>query len=350
MKILGAMSGTSLDGLDLCLTDIWTENGTTRFHILKAETIPYPASWVAALQGAKDCTAPQLTQLDREFGTYLGQQCKAFLGDDSCDYIASHGHTVFHQPASGFTLQIGHGANLSQAAETNAIVDFRSADVAVGGQGAPLVPGVEALLFPEFQSFLNLGGFANIGIHQSGQVSGFDICPVNYCLNKVALKLGQPYDDGGTVARNANADPAALAALNALAFYGQSAPKSLGGEWVEENVWHLVKDLPLTVCLATLTQHAAYQIASVLNKYQNSATMITGGGAYNTYLIELIEQQVQSTLHLPSKQIIEFKEALLFAMLGKLYVDGLPNSLPSVTGANKPTIGGCLYKYWQPLV
>jgi anhydro-N-acetylmuramic acid kinase len=345
-KVLGLMSGTSLDGLDLAYCEL-IENEGWSYRILHAETVPYPAGWKKMLQQAYKLDGAELTKLDRAYGSYLGEQCLLFLRKHAlaADFIASHGHTVFHQPVSGFTLQIGNGAALQAITGLPVVCDFRSQDVALGGQGAPLVPVGDHLFFPDFDACINLGGFANISAVMNGQRVAWDIGAVNTVLNFLAEQAGKEMDRGGEMARSGNADAYLLSKFNGLDHYKQPPPKSLGIEWVESVIFPLLKDSSISVAdkIHTYTVHIAEIIADAIRGLNARKVLVTGGGAYNTFLLEKLRTFSDAEIIVPDDRTIQFKEALIFALLGALRVRGRINVLRSVTGAEKDHSAGAIY-------
>ena len=286
---IGLMSGTSLDGLDICYAKF--QNITNwEFEILKTETIPYSPEWKNHLQNAILLSAEDLLALDKEYGFYLGEKTQEFISKNNItdlDFIASHGHTVFHQPQRKFTLQIGDGRAIKLTTKKPVIYDFRSQDVLMGGNGAPLVPIGDELLFSQYDACLNLGGFSNISLQKNHQRIAFDISPVNVVLNYFAEKLGKNYDENGDFARNGAINFKILEELNTLTFYQKSAPKSLGVEFVNSVVFPLLKDETPENIIATFTEHIAEQIAKVFNDNQLKTVLVTGGGTFNTYLSQI---------------------------------------------------------------
>ena len=356
------MSGTSLDGIDLALCDI-DEHG---YNVLAAETVPYLAEWKQRLSSLEKASAYEYALANVELGHLFGQTINSFLeGKERPEAIASHGHTIFHQPCNrdatvgssrvtGLTTQIGDGDAI--AAETGLLVvsNFRTLDVALGGQGAPLVPIGDELLFGEYDACLNLGGIANISFrHEVGgrryERVAFDICPCNMVLNRLAAMLGYPYDDGGRNARGGEVHTCLLHDLDALDYYTQDGPKSLGKEWFVGQFWPLVKGFLGAVpmqpqvrdALATVTSHIAIQIARVLERQQIRTLLVTGGGAWNSYLLEIVGKYCPEVrITVPDPLIVNYKEALIFALLGYLRLTGKVNTLASVTGAKIDSIGG----------
>ncbi len=342
------MSGTSLDGLDLCLTRFWPNEEQWKFEIVEAKTIEYSKEWIESLRNAPNLSAIDLHVLDREFGRLLGELCKSFLESkgQKADLIASHGHTVFHQPERNLSVQIGHGAFIAAASGIDVISDFRSTDTAYGGEGAPLVPMAEKYLFQEHKAFLNVGGIANTSVHkEDGQILGFDICPANQVLNYISKKhFNLEYDKSGKLAKEGKVISDLLEKLNQIDFYSKKPPKSLGREFVEKEVLPLIevydngKDL-----LRTFNEHMAQQISqSIRDQNIEEPIFLSGGGVYNQTLIDLLDVEGVE-LFKANDRMIDFKEALCFSLLGLLRIKGIPNCLSSVTGASKDSIGGSHY-------
>ncbi|WP_154853876.1 anhydro-N-acetylmuramic acid kinase [Cyclobacterium xiamenense] len=352
-KLIGLMSGTSGDGLDLAFCS-YEKNKQWEFEIIQAATIPFPEKLGQSLQSAHLLDAESLEFLDIAFGTWMGQVVRDFCTRNAFqpDAIASHGHTVFHRPERGMTRQIGNGQALCEASGLPVINDFRILDVVLGGQGAPLVPIGDALLFPDFDFALNLGGIANISMHTGGQRIAFDTCPFNLLLNHFSRKVGNTFDAGGNLAREGMVIPELLADLGQLPYYSLSGAKSLGREHIEadfipllEKGTHAIPDV-----LATLIEHFADNIAGVIQHQENPGTnkkqlLITGGGAYNVFFIEKLSEKIgtYANLTLPENEIIDFKEALVFGFLGVLRLRGETNCLASVTGASRDSCGGTVF-------
>jgi len=345
-QAIGLMSGTSLDGLDICLAKFEKQNDAWKFQILKAETISYSKDLEDQLRNSIHLSTEKLLELHSEYGFYLGKEVKNFISKhtiENIDVISSHGHTVFHQPQKKFTLQIGDGRAIRIETGLPVVYDFRSQDVLMGGNGAPLVPIGDELLFSGYDACLNLGGFSNISLKLNNERIAFDIVPVNIILNKLAQNLGQNFDENGDLAREGKINTELLNKLNSIEFYSQSHPKSLGIEWCNENIFPLfdqgfdTKDI-----LATFTEHAALQISEVFNQYQLKKVLFTGGGTYNSYLIDKIKEKTNSKIIIPEKEIIDFKEALIFAFMGVLRINGEINVLSSATGSNSDHSSGII--------
>ncbi|MGZ5196523.1 MAG: anhydro-N-acetylmuramic acid kinase [Kaistella sp.] len=333
---IGLMSGTSLDGLDICFAKFQKENSLWKFEILQAETLPYSPIWEDKLKNSIHLSAEELLALNSEYGFYLGEKVKEFIGKNSLqeiDLIASHGHTVFHQPQNKFTLQIGDGRAIKISNNIPVVYDFRSQDVLMGGNGAPLVPIGDELLFSEFDACLNIGGFSNISTNNKEKRIAFDICPVNIVLNRYAGILQKKYDENGNIARTGIIKEKILASLNSLSFYTENHPKSLGIEWVNQNIFPLFGNETPENILATFTEHAADQIARVFNHYHFKNVLFTGGGTYNAYLLERIKNKSSTQIIIPEPELIDFKEALIFAFMGVLRKNNEINVLSSATGS-----------------
>lgn len=343
-SIIGVMSGTSLDGLDMAWCELVFDNNRWHFEIKTAETIAYNTAWKQRLAAATQLSGIELARLHCEYGTLIGHEVKKFILKHRCTatHISSHGHTVFHQPQNGFTLQIGHGAYIAAAAGLPVVCDFRSTDVALGGQGAPLVPIGDKLLFGEYDACLNLGGFANISYEKNGQRIAFDICAVNTVLNYLANQVRMEYDKNGMLARQGNVNDALLNQLNAISYYRLQPPKSLGIEWVKENIFPLLDAAALSVhdFLATYTAHIAQIIAACIP--DESRVLVTGGGAHNDFLIQQLSK-LHPNIHVPDKWIVDYKEALIFTFLGWLRIQQQVNVLSTYTGAKADSISGCIY-------
>ncbi len=342
--IIGLMSGTSLDGLDIAYVR-FDEQNSSNYEIIFAETLAYSDEWQQKLKEAFRYNANDLMQLDADYGRFLGEKVLEFINKyqiDKVDLIASHGQTVFHQPQMGYTTQIGSGAHINAITGIKTICDFRTQDVALGGQGAPLVPIGDKLLFGQYKYCLNIGGFANISYENEGKRLAYDICPTNIVLNHYVNKMGLAYDDEGKLARTGKINKQLLDKLNQLSFYSDEKPKSLGWEFVTESIIPLIDDYQLNIpdILATYTEHIAMQIAQKINGGQ---MLITGGGAFHKYMIERIEKQSNTSVIIPDKTTINYKEALIFALLGFLRDQNKVNILSSVTGSRFDHSSGVIF-------
>jgi anhydro-N-acetylmuramic acid kinase len=345
-KAIGLMSGTSLDGLDIAACQFMLDNRKWSYVIRYSRTYPYPAAWREKLASLPETDALTFSKVHVEYGHYIGELTRSFLDNTGFmpDLIASHGHTVFHQPNSGLTVQVGAGSAIAAETSIPVICDFRSMDVALHGQGAPLVPVGDRLLFPEFDACLNLGGFANISLEINNERIAFDICPVNIILNRTASRLGLEYDKDGLIARSGEIDYNLLDQLNELTYYHQKYPKSLGREWLEEELLPLCENYkgPVMNLLRTLCEHAAFQINHAVSADKPLKILVTGGGSHNMFLMERIRQYGKHTWTLTTVELSDFKEALVFAFLGVLRWRGEINVLSSVTGCAKDHTGGTI--------
>lgn len=343
-KVIGLMSGSSLDGVDIAYVNFSHDNRKWFFQILETGNIPYTSSWKEKLSSAFDKDAAQLKELDIEYGKYLGNITKKFIEkyELAPKLIASHGHTIFHRPEESYTLQIGNGNEIAKITGITTINDFRSEDVAKGGQGAPLVPIGDKYLFADFPICLNIGGIANVSYDIEKHRIAYDICMANQLLNYLANKLGYEYDNNGNFARQGHVDEILLSQLNENPYYTQEAPKSLGREFFEKNQRDIIDNSRLDIkdIMATATEHIAYQIASATSHLEKSKILITGGGAKNNYLIERIRTLSKHEIVIPDTMTIDYKEALIFAFLGVLKMEGKVNVLSSVTGASSDSSSG----------
>ena len=343
--VIGLMSGTSLDGLDIVYVK-FEKSDYANFEILLTETISYSDIWKERLQNAINLDKNGTSVLHNEYGVFLGIKTKEFISKNNIqklDFIASHGHTVFHQPEKGITLQVGDGEEILKATNCTVVADFRTQDVQLGGQGAPLVPIGDRLLFSGYQACVNLGGFANISYEHNDLRIAFDICPVNIVMNYYTNKMGLEYDDKGALASKGTIHQALLEDLNNLTFYSKKSPKSLGLEWVQQYVYPLVDKYKLDShnILRTFLEHVAQQISKTILPFDT--ILFTGGGVYNDFLIKRIEDIGKNNIIIPADHIINYKEALIFALLGLLKLEGQVNCLSSVTGAQKNHSSGKIF-------
>ncbi|MGB3616917.1 MAG: anhydro-N-acetylmuramic acid kinase [Catalinimonas sp.] len=351
-RVIGAMSGTSLDGLDIALCHFEGTDDGWKYHIEAAETIPYGVKWRTRLMELPQASALDLALADRDFGNFAGEQIRYFMQrhEAEADFIASHGHTVFHRPDRELTLQIGHGACLYTSSGLPVVCDFRSVDLALGGQGAPLVPVGDHYLFGNYSGCLNLGGIANLSFQQEGRRMAFDVGPVNIVFNQLAAKMGESYDEGGQIAARGTVRYELLKELDALDFYLRSFPKSLGREWIDANVFPLLEASGLSSVdrMATFSRHAARQIAKAIEKCVRDVrpkVLVTGGGVFNAHFLSQIEEEMAGRVRMvvPDDKLVEFKEALIFAFLGVLRVREEANCFASVTGASVDNLGGTIW-------
>lgn len=348
--VIGLMSGTSLDGLDIAYCEFDFINGFWTYKLPQTVTYPFSEDWKSRLYNAPNEVAANLVRLDMDFGAFCGMQVLNFIRETGLcpEYIASHGHTVFHRPDLFYTLQIGSGAVIAATTGITTICDFRSQDVALGGQGAPLVPIGDRLLFKEYQKCLNIGGFANISYESEGKRIAYDISPANIILNQLAEKAGFEFDKDGVLASSGNLINQLLVKLNALNYYQKCTPKSLAKEWLEEDFLPIIKtysDFSLIDILHTVVEHIAIKIAEAIGLNEDDKVLVTGGGAFNRYLVNRIKSYTSAKIIIPDSKIIQFKEALIFAFLGILRITGQKNCLASATGALKDHCSGAIYPW-----
>src|SRR5690606_31940376 len=315
------MSGTSLDGVDLAEINFSEKNEKITFEIGKTQTVPYAVEWIDKLKNGINYSEKELKALNSEYTVLLGTIIKTFITQnqiEGIDAIASHGHTILHQPQNGFTLQIGNLPELAQITNQRIVCDFRVQDVALGGQGAPLVPIGDRILFSEYDYCLNLGGFSNISFEENGERIAYDISPVNTVLNFYAHKLGMEYDDKGRISRSGIFNHELFEKLNSLNFYHKKHPKSLGFEFVKEVIFPITEKHEIKEVLRSFVEHIAFQISENIN-YKNSKILITGGGVYSEFMMEEIQYyRPENSIVIPEQKIIQHQETLLFALLGYL--------------------------------
>jgi anhydro-N-acetylmuramic acid kinase len=353
-NVIGLMSGSSLDGLDIAFVRLKEENGKWSYEWLTTDCTPYPEEWLRKLKSAQSLSVPEFLRMHTAYGHFIGESVNTFLEKNSSnrqvDFIVSHGHTVLHEPANGVTYQLCDGAAIAAETGIAVISDLRNMDVALGGQGAPIVPTADRLLFGEYDYLLNLGGIANISIQRLGLA--FDICPCNQLLNHYAMKAGLDYDDGGRLARTGKAQRKLQGLLGTKLFYQQAPPKSLSNEFSQHEILPIVdaEKLEPQHALATCTAHIVECITSASKPFfQNaghSSLLVTGGGAFNTFLIEQLSEALQPysiTVVVPEERLIQYKEALAMALIGALRWRNEVNVLSSVTGAKYDSIGGAIW-------
>lgn len=336
--VLGAMAGSSMDGLDLVLATF--RQGTTwSYTIHKTQTVPYPSSLIAQLSEAPRLPSSAQHELDRAFGEWMAHQICAFVKDETPELLAIHGHTVVHQPEKKISWQLGDGATIASIVGVPTVTSFRTLDVQKGGQGAPLVPMGDFDLFTSYDACLNLGGIANISVKKSKKA--WDICPCNQVLNHYAGKLGRSFDDQGMMAREGTIDVPFLEALQQKAFFDCPPPKSLPNQFFTATQLDVVSP---KVGLRTYTAFFAQQIAKDLRGVRPGRLLITGGGAFNRFLVaEIATHLPKWKTEVPSASLISFKEALIFAYLGLKKWRGEINVLCSVTGARTDSSSGALH-------
>ncbi len=351
-KVIGIMSGSSMDGIDLALCNIAEHDGKYTYSVEVAHTYDYDDKWRVRLSQLRKADALAYAKTDVFYGHYLGQLVNDFMIQYQvrADLVASHGHTVFHYPNELITRQVGDGASLSAICGLPVVSDFRSMDVAKGGEGAPLVAIGDELLFPEYDFCLNIGGFANI----SGKVGeyrvAFDVSPANILLNRVARDLNLNYDKDGEIASKGAINYPLLAQLNDIDFYKLPFPKSLNRDWINEELWHLVKEgerLSSEDKMKTFVDHIGTQIGKSIsylsrNEAAGKKVLVTGGGAFNLTLMDYIRTHSEAEFIIPDEKLVKYKEALIFALMGVLRVENNVNIKKTFTGANSDSVSGSL--------
>ncbi|MCC7317374.1 MAG: anhydro-N-acetylmuramic acid kinase [Bacteroidales bacterium] len=346
-RVIGLMSGTSLDGLDMVCCDFFETEKGYDFQIIASEELPYPAEITSSLREAFYWNQEQINLLDIAFGSFLAESTFNFIQKYQLhpQLIASHGHTIFHQPDKGLTLQIGDGQTIANTTGISVVNNFRQADVLKGGQGAPLVPLGDRLLFSDYDFCLNIGGIANISYELNGSRIAFDVCPANMVLNHLAAKKGLKYDKDGTLAALGKLDEMLWNQLNALDYYTQIPPKSLGREWVEKVFLPHICNSKISIedLLQTCVTHIAHQVNEATRSFPKGKMLITGGGAFNTILVEKMKSAIHHQIIVPEDEIVSMKEAVVFALLGLLRVENKINCYKSVTGASSDSSTGDIY-------
>lgn len=357
-RAIGLMSGSSLDGLDVAFVEFTEQGGKWTFEIRETACYQYEESLVSRLKNAVSLSALDYQLLHTAYGHYLGQKVNQFIADRGLQYqvgfIASHGHTTFHVPAQKMTAQLGDGAAIAAETGLPVVSDLRALDVALGGQGAPIVPIGEKLLLSEYDYFLNIGGIANISVNTDPYIA-FDICPANRVLNILANDAGKEFDENGDIAASGNIDQALLEKLNGLDYYQKSYPKSLANDLGTDTVYPMIKSAGISIpdALRTYTEHIAVQTTKAIpglhnHKLQTShlTLLATGGGAFNKFLTTRLAEELDKSnieLMLPGANLINYKEAVIMAFIGVLRWRQDYNVMASVTGASRSSIGGALW-------
>ncbi|MCF6171182.1 MAG: anhydro-N-acetylmuramic acid kinase [Bacteroidales bacterium] len=345
---LGIMSGSSLDGVDLAYCTFQREKEKWSYQIVHADTIPFGEEWKVILSGLPLKSAVELIKYDMSFGIFLAGLANNFMDKYKVEpgLIASHGHTIFHEPDKGYTFQLGHGQTIALFTGLKTVNDFRIKDIQLGGQGAPLVPVGDELLFPEFDFCLNIGGIANISYHPEGERLALDVCPANQLLNHLSRQLGKAFDENGRLAQLGKLKPALFEQLNADTFFQLKPPKSLSNQYVQSSFTKILdnSNASLEDKLYTVVKHIAFQVNQVIKGFPKGKLLITGGGAHNQFLINAIAMETKMEIITPDNKLIDFKEALIFAFMGILRDLGEINCLASATGAASDSCGGVIYR------
>jgi len=355
-KVIGLMSGSSLDGLDIAFVQLQENGGKWSYEILQADCYEYDDNWIKKLKNAVTLNALDYQLLHTEYGHYLGRQVNLFIENNNLHHqvglISSHGHTTFHMPGKLMTGQLGDGAAIASETLLPVVTDLRAMDVAFGGQGAPIVPIGEKLLLGDYTYFLNLGGIANISANINDEFIAFDVCAANRVLNMLAEEKGLVFDEDGKLAAAGNINNELLQKLNALEYYKQPSPKSLANDFGIETVFPIIKQSSLSAedAMRTYAEHIVVQINNAILSCRqwtvDSRLLATGGGAFNSFLVKRLQEaldEMNIEVIIPEENLIKYKEALIMALMGTLRWREEYNVLASVTGAKRNTIGGALW-------
>ncbi len=358
-KVIGLMSGSSLDGLDIAYVHLQEIGGSWTYEIKNAECLEYNVEWKLKLREAVNFSALEYQLLHISYGHYIGKQVNHFTDKNNLhhrvDLVVSHGHTTFHCPDKLLTAQLGDGAAIAAETTLPVVTDLRAIDVAFGGQGAPVVPIGELLLLSGYDLYLNIGGIANISARKNNTLTdiiAFDVCAANRVLNMLAEEKGLPFDDEGRLSASGNVNDQLLQKLNDLDYYRQPYPKSLANNFGTHIVYPILKSYSISVedSLRTYAEHIIIQVKNaIINCRLQPAhlkLLVTGGGAFNSFLISKLKEELATlniTVTVPDADIINYKEAVIMALMGTLRWREEYNVLSSVTGAKQNSIGGALW-------
>jgi len=350
------MSGSSLDGLDIAFTTLNERGGKWEYEIQAASCLPYSVDWINRLKQATTLSAYEYQLLHTAYGKFVGSQVNAFIEKNGLEHqvqlISSHGHTTFHAPHLGMTAQLGDGAAIAAETGINVVSDLRAMDVAFGGQGAPIVPIGEKLLLSEYTMFLNLGGIANISAETKNGYVAFDVCPANKILNMLVQAEGKDYDDNGTIAASGSVHTTLLTKLNALSYYQLPFPKSLDNGFGVNEVFPIVQSFGLSTAgaLRTYVEHIAMQVGYSCTGFgangQGANMLVTGGGAFNGFVLQRLQHQLAALniqVVVPTADLVNYKEALIMALIGVLRWREEYNVINTVTGARRNSINGAVW-------
>lgn len=340
------MSGSSLDGVDIAYCEFFFDT-SWHYKIKAAQTIPYPEEWLTALKNMPGQQGECLIKNDISYGLYLGKLVSEFISIHKInpDIISSHGHTIFHNPDEGYTFQLGNGQAISSITGKKTIADFRIGDIQMGGQGAPLVPIGDKLLFSQYDYCINIGGIANISFNKNKERIGLDICPANQLLNHLSNQVGKPFDTNGNIAMLGKMNKQLFDNLNNHSYYTLSYPKSMSNQLVTDSFISILEDSNANIedKLYTVCKHIAYQIKKTIANTDGNNILITGGGVHNKFLVTAIKKELNRNIIIPEKLIVDYKEAMVFAFMGALRIEEKPNCLASVTGATRDSSSGIVF-------
>lgn len=345
MKIIGAMSGSSLDGLDLAMCNFHQKDGTMQWELLESKTFPFTEGIAKQLSQVPELSSKALEDLAIDLANFTAHSVTKLNGWDTCDAVAIHGHTILHEPEKGYSLQITNPWHLHKALRKTVVADFRNADIALGGQGAPLVPKADMDLFSGFDAFLNLGGIANATYFKNGEVLAYDLFACNQWINALSQQLGEPYDADGKLSGIGKPIDEIVGACMGWDFCSLPAPKSLSNascqDFYKQKILPFLNHYSVSDVMRSCIVAMAKVIAASLKDCDR--VLVTGGGAYNSTLMKELEQRIH--LEIPNSDIVEFKEAIAFAYLGYCRINGLPGNVPNATGASREALLGCLYNF-----
>lgn len=355
ITVLGLMSGSSLDGIDMALCEFDGKPGNLYWKIIQTQCIPMPASWKERLAQLPNGSARDLAMADYEFGYFLGDMCREHFGNHQVDFIASHGHTIFHAPEKGITCQIGNGATIAGRTGISVVSDFRSMDMAAGGQGAPIVSCLDRFVFMDYSVLANLGGIFNLSINSPDKTLAWDVCPCNQLLNHLASQKGFDFDPEGQMASKGRVSDELLKLLLNDPYYAMQSPKTLDNQYIVKRYFPLLDQFDCSVedklrtVVELIVQSVSNDVKPLLMPKPAPEDLpkilLAGGGAHNTFLVNQLRENLPFTdIVVPDKTLVDFKEAFLMAFLGYLRVIEHENTLASATGAGWNTIGGCVYK------
>ena len=344
-NVIGIMSGTSCDGLDIAYCSYWMDNGKWQYELINKSFTPYDPVMSEKLLKSSKLSSYDLKKLDIELGELISTNILSLIKNHSIKpfLISSHGHTVLHNPAEKITLQIGNPLIISNKTKIKVITNFRELDVLTGGQGAPLVPYGDKHLFSENDYCINIGGIVNISNLKSKIITAYDVCPANIILNKYSRAMGLEYDKNGSIASKAKKINSLFNKLNNLGYYNIDGPKSLDIDLIEKEFFPLLKGYAHEDILCTTIHHIAYQINKSLGS-KNNNVLLTGGGVFNTFLLKKIKSynKLNNNFIVPNSDIVSFKEAIIFGYLGLLRYLNYENISKTVTGSKNSSSSGTI--------
>lgn len=343
------MAGSSADGVTAALIRYWTK-GTSDwdYELLVGEAWPYPPSLQEKLQRPLSAQTPEdLLHLSITYTDWTATQIRRFIAPYTCDLIAWHPHNVFHEPRAGLTWSLGDSERLRALTGLPVVTHFRARDLATGGTGAPLIPNADQLLFATYEALINLGGIANLTHLPSG--TAYDITPCNQLLDALARQVNPslPYDDSGQIAAQGKRLPDLAEKIESHPFFTLPPPKALDNRTVQRDFVLPFLSYPASPIdkLHTAVQIIVGQLARALIAVSAKTYTVTGGGAFNTFLVQLLTERVapHTITFCPAPQpLILYREAIGFGLLGLLRWLGLPNTHKRWTGSSRSHSSGTL--------